>query len=265
MKDNILLTRTGAIATITINRPRQLNALDLESAVSLRSILDQVTKPGETRALLINANGGFFSAGGDIRYFESAMVEDAGTRKSRFEQLIDAVHTSIQLIAESPVPVIAAVRGGACGFSLNLLAACSVVVASRNSMFNTAYMNLGVTHDGGGTWFLPRMIGLRKAMELFLLAENFSAEQACALGLVSSLLDEENVEAEAFRIAEKLAQRPTAAYQKLATLLNQTFERSLHEQLALEKASFLACTETKDFQAGVNAFKNKQPAHFVGR
>lgn len=163
------------------------------------------------------------------------------------------------------MPVIAAVQGGTSGIGISLIAACDFVLASEKSVYNLAYINLGTTPDGGASWSLPRLMGLRQARELIMLSERFQGEDAVRLGLVNRLVPNEQLQDEALALAQRLATGPTQAYARAKKLLMQSLQNSLPEQLAAEQDSFIASCATDDFVEGVQAFMEKRPAQFKGR
>lgn len=261
----VLLQIEGAIAHITLNRPAQLNAMDTPTLAALHQALKAAAADNAVRAVLLRARGKFFSVGGDLGFFSETLKGSAEEKHRIFSQLIDEAHAVIQLITTLRVPVVVAVQGGAAGVSLSLIAACDFVLTTRQSTFSTAYMGLGATPDGGSTWLLPRLLGLRKARELIMLSERFSGEEALSLGLVNRLVEPEVLENEAQALAGRLAQGPTAAYGRLKKLLADSLQTDLPTQLDAEKGSFLASTAGADLPEGVRAFLAKEPPNFQGQ
>lgn len=265
MSELILRELKDGVLTLTLNSPERLNTFDLATSEALRGHLLAVAEdPASVRVVLLRARGKYFSAGGDVRFFQSLLAGPAAEREAALAQLVDSVHGIIEALVRLPVPVVAAVQGGAAGFGLSLLAACDWVVASEGSSFSTAYMGLGATPDGGTTWFLPRLLGLRAARQLILLSDRCGAEDALRLGLVDRLVPLAELEAVALAQAARLAQGPTQAYGRLKGLLADSFQHDLPAQLAAEKASFLACSATADFAEGVQAFAERRHAQFRG-
>lgn len=264
MNDSILLETGDRIATITLNRPAALNAFDLEMAESLNAHFTRIARNDSVRVVLIRAESKYFSAGGDLAFFRNATTAQPLEAQAALAKLIDNVHAVIEHIVNVRVPVVAAVQGGAAGFGLSLLAACDLVVAGRGSVFSMAYMNLGATPDGGATWFLPRLVGLRQARELILLSDRFSGENALRLGLIDRLVAPEDVTQTAHALATRLAQGPTQAQARLKSLLASTYQHTLPEQLAAEKESFLASARTADFHEGIAAFGERRATRFTG-
>lgn len=260
----VLLQREDGLAVLTLNRPEQLNTLDLAMAQALHEAFAGLAADDSVRAVLFTARGKYFCAGGHVPEFGGLARKSVADREDYFTRLIHHVHATTALIASLRAPVVAAVQGGASGAGLSLVAACDFAFTTSKSAWNTAYMNLGTTPDGGCTWLLPRLMGLRQARELVLLSERIGSEDALRLGLVNRALPPEELEAEARALALRLAQGPTQAYGRAKQLLAGSLQASLDEQLRAEEASFLASSATADFVEGVSAFLDKRPATFSG-
>lgn len=264
MTELVRIERDGALAHVILDRPQALNALDLPMVAALRRALAAVRDDDGVRAVLLRANGNYFMAGGDVAFMRDALASDAATRRAGIRQLIQDAHAAIRAVVTMGKPVVAAVQGGAAGYGVSLVAACDFAVAADNSNWSMAYTNLGVTPDGGATWFLPRLVGLRRARELVLLSDRFSAQDALRLDLVNRLVPAEQVQAEALALAQRLATGPTFAYANAKKLLAASFEQSLDTHLEAEEASFFACSESADFAEGVAAFAGKRRPTFTG-
>lgn len=265
MSDHVLLQEENGLVTLTLNRPEALNTIDLAMGAALRDVFAQLATRQDLRAVLITTNGKYFSAGGNVPEFAGLVTQDAAARRAYFTQLIANIHTAIATITSLQAPVVACVPGGASGIGISLIAACDFVLASEKSVYNMAYMNLGATPDGGASWSLPRLMGMRQARELILLSERFQGEDALRLGLVDRLVAAESLQDEALALAQRLAAGPTQAYARAKKLLAQSLQNSLPQQLAAEQESFLASCTTRDFVEGVEAFVEKRPANFRGK
>ena len=164
-----------------------------------------------------------------------------------------------------PQPVVGKIRGACAGFGFSLMAGCDLALAADNAYFTTGYSLLGTTADGGGTYFLPRLVGAKKAAELTLLAERLDAQQALALGLVNRVVPAAELDAACEALAIRLAAGPSLAYANAKRLLNRSLNATLADQLAAEAASFAGCSASDDFAEGVMAFVEKRKPAFRGR
>lgn len=260
----VLLQQEEGLAILTLNRPEQLNALDLAMAEALHEAFAGLAVDTRVRAVLLRAEGKYFCAGGHVTEFGGLVRAEASTREAYFTRLIHHVHATTALIAGLHAPVVACAQGGASGAGLSLVAACDFVLTTTKSTWNTAYMNLGATPDGGCTWLLPRLMGLRQARELILLSERIGSEDALRLGLANQALPPDALEPAARAVARRLASGPTAAYGRAKRLLAGSLQTSLAAQLEAEEASFLASSATADFGEGVSAFLARQSPAFRG-
>jgi 2-(1,2-epoxy-1,2-dihydrophenyl)acetyl-CoA isomerase len=263
--DAVLLDVAGGIATLTLNRPQALNALDHGMARALRDAVERVEEDSAVRAVVVCGAGAHFMAGGDIKVFNAMLAAPPEQRRADFEQIIGLVHESVTRLRRMEKPVIASVHGAVAGFGLSLMNACDLAVAADDAYFTLAYCHIGTSPDGGATWALPRLVGLRQAMEIALLGDRFDAQRALALGLVNRVVPAAELAAATRALAARLAAGPTAAYAKTKRLLNESFDRTLGEQLLAEQDNFAASTLTADFAEGVHAFMEKRKPAFRGR
>lgn len=257
----VLLDVAAGVATLRLNRPDKGNAIDEDMAADLAEAATQLAERSDVRAVLIAGNGPNFTVGGDLSLF-------AGTSRdqlpNRLRRMIDSYHLAIERLTSIDAPVIAAVRGGAGGGGLGLLYAADIVVAADDARFALGYGALGLTADGGNTWFLPRMVGMRRAQELFLLNRRLTAQEAFEFGLVSRLAPSDAVETEATDIAATLAAGPTRAFGAVRRMLRQSFETGLSDQLDAEKDSIVAASRSDDAHEGITAFVAKRRPRFRG-
>jgi 2-(1,2-epoxy-1,2-dihydrophenyl)acetyl-CoA isomerase len=262
----VLLSLDGPIATLTLNRPAALNALDEQMADALYAALVRVEHHKEARCLVVRGAGESFMAGGDVKAFAQAVSELSPTdRQPTFEQIVGRVHASILVLRHLPLPVVAAVHGAVAGFGVSLMLACDLAIAADNAGFALAYCQIGTSPDGGATFHLPRAVGMKRAMEIALLGDRFDARAAEDIGLVNVVVPAANLEREVAKLAARLAAGPTAAYARTKELLTAAFDHNLATHLGWECDRFVASTATGDFAEGVTAFVEKRGAKFEGR
>lgn len=257
--DNSLqVTRAGAVAHLRFNRPAALNAVDVPMARALLAAVRELAADGSVRAVVISGAGKGFMAGGDLATLSADPVQGA-------KDLIGPLHEALTILAQMDAPLIAQVHGVAAGAGLSLMLQADFVLAAEDTRFNLAYINLGTSCDVGASWALPRVVGLRKALEIAMLGEAFNARQAEQLGLVNRIVPIEQLETEVQALAQRLAQGPTRALGHMRRLMRASWDRSLPQQLDAEAAAFGQCARTEDFRAGLDAFFAKRPAQFNGR
>lgn len=258
--DTVLLSIEGAIATVTLNRPAQLNALNDAMMYGLRDVLSRVERDANIRVVILNGAGKAFMAGGDVAMFHARKDEVS----SQFHELGGVFHDSIKTLRRMGKPVLASVQGACAGGGLSVMLACDLAIAADTSQFTLAYARIGTSPDGGSTHFLPRIVGARKALELALLPDAFGAEKALELGLVNWVVAEKALGAETQKIAERLAQGPSRAFAHTKALINATFDRPMDAQLDAEVSAFADCASGHDFKEGVTAFVEKRKPGYRG-
>lgn len=257
----ILLEFDAGLATLRLNRPDKGNAIDEDMAADLAEAATQIAERTDVRAVLITGSGPNFTVGGDLGLFAGTAPEQL---PNRLRRMIDNYHLAIERLTGIDAPVVAAVRGGAGGGGLGLLYVADIVVAADDARFALGYGALGLTADGGNTWFLPRMVGLRRAQELFLLNRRVTAQEAIEFGLVSRLAPSDSVEREAIALATTLAAGPTRAFGAVRRMLRQSFETGLSDQLEAEKESIITASRSDDAKEGIAAFVAKRRPRFRG-
>jgi 2-(1,2-epoxy-1,2-dihydrophenyl)acetyl-CoA isomerase len=262
MASPLLVTRDGAVATLTLNRPDALNALDFTLMDALVEATAEVAADDKLRVVVVRGAGKHFMAGGDLRVFAGELKKPPAQRSADFRNMITRLHAAIEAIHRMPHPVIGQVQGAVAGFGLSLMNACDLVVAADNAYFASAYRAIALTADGGGSFALPRIVGTRRAMEIMLLGDRFDAQQALAWGLVNRVVPLAELESAVAAVVQSLAQGPVLAVRNAKRLLRESLARSLSEQLDAEAASFAACAGTPDFAEGIAAFLEKRPAQF---
>jgi 2-(1,2-epoxy-1,2-dihydrophenyl)acetyl-CoA isomerase len=262
MNETLLLARDGPVATLTLNRPESLNVLDLDMIDALVAHTATLAGDATVRCVVIRGSGKHFMAGGDIRMFAKQLAVSPPERQREFSRIIERVHVAIEQLQRMPQPVVASVQGAVAGFGLSLMGACDLAIAADTAYFTSAYRHIGVTPDGGSTWTLPRVVGVKKAMEIVLLGERFDAKEALRLGLVNRIVPEPALADATIVLADALATGPALAIANGKRLINQSLSQSLSAQLAAEAASFAACAARPDFAEGIEAFLAKRPPRF---
>ena len=256
----VLLRNDGAVAHIRFNRPQVLNALNADCAYALLVACKSVAADTNNRVVVISGEGRAFMSGGDIGSFGKAMSET----NDFFQKLIGVFHESMEILASLPRPVLASLNGAVAGAGLSVAMIADLAIAADDAKFTLAYSRLGTSPDGSSSWSLPRIVGLRKAMEIALLSDVFDAQEAQRLGLVNKVVPAAMLAEETDKFAKRLASGPTFAYGQIKRLLRQSHLNSLHDQLASEGEAFVACSRTKDFSEGVAAFVGKRAPSFNG-
>ncbi len=252
----------NGVFTITLSRPKQFNALNWDMLNHLREAVSLIQTDAQARCVVIEGRGDNFMAGGDIIYFHGLLDSSEEEKKRQFDELILEVHRMVEQLANLPVPVIAKVRGAAAGFGISLVAGCDLAVGARNSFYTSAYNLLGTSPDGGSTYYLPRSVGMKKAMEIVLLTKRYSAEEALEIGLINEVVDNEHLDAAVDKIAKQVANSARLAVSNAKRLIRQSLQHDLHAQLEAERKHFLDCAISDDFTEGVRAFVEKRPADF---
>lgn len=253
----LILRREGAIAHLRFNRPPSLNALDSAMAKTLLAATEELARDKSVRAVVLSGEGKGFMAGGDIGQMKTdpqAIPRD----------LIDPLHAALSNLASLDAPVIASVHGVVAGAGLSVMLSADLAIAAEGTRFVLAYLNLGASCDGGSSFALPRVVGLRKAMEIALLNETFDAAEALRLSLVNRVVPAVELAAETNKLAQRLANGPTLAVGRIRRLMRQSFSSDFATQLDAEKDAFAASTTTRDFAEGVRAFLEKRPPRFEG-
>jgi 2-(1,2-epoxy-1,2-dihydrophenyl)acetyl-CoA isomerase len=244
-------------ATIRLNRPDVMNALNTQMRAEIADAMKRASSAA--RVVVLTGTGRAFCSGQDLG-------DGANAARMDLERVLrDEYIPMLRAILDCPVPVIAAVNGTAAGAGANLALAADVVIAAESAAFIQAFTRIGLIPDAGGTWVLPRQIGLAKAMGAALFADRISARQASDWGMIWEAVPDAEFEAVWKSRAAHLANGPTVAYAKVKEALRASGDNDLHTQLELEARLQGACGQTRDFQEGVLAFLEKRPANFEGR
>ena len=249
------------IARITINREKAYNALNLESARELYDIVNRCGSERAVRAVVISGAGDkAFCAGGDVASF----AKDPETVDHLIKEITGYLHLAVSRLAWMDAPVIAAINGVAAGAGLSLACACDLAVAAEHATFTSAYTQIGLTPDGSATYFVPRLIGQRRAMELFLTNRVLNAGEALEWGMINRVVPQAELAATVDALAEKLAKGPTRSHGGVKKLLLMSANDTLESQMERETRQIAELSRTADGIEGVRAFVDKRKANFTG-
>lgn len=258
---HVILERTAHVATITLNRPDAFNALNLALGRELfHAVLEVDDDPG-VRCVVITGAGKAFCAGGDVKDFADNLPRIGALMK----ELTTYLHGAVSRLCRSDKPVIMAVNGVAAGGGLSFALSGDLVLAAESARFTMAYSRIAATPDGSSSYFLPRLVGLRRAMELYFTNRVLSAREAWEWGLVTRVVPDAELRAAVDALARELAQGPTRAFGGAKRLFHQSTWESLETQMELEAQAIAASGRTQDFGDGVTAFAAKRPPAFHGR
>jgi 2-(1,2-epoxy-1,2-dihydrophenyl)acetyl-CoA isomerase len=273
MGDEILLVeRDGGVVTATLNRPHRRNALNGELFGALRELFDCVAHEPEDRVLVLRGAGGTFSSGGDLaggvdkdaaRDASGAPPDpQAGSPRRAVESMRGDVGRCALALHELRKPVLAAVEGTAAGAGANLAFGCDLVYATPGARFVEIFVKRGLSLDFGGSWLLPRLVGLRQAKRLALFGEPIGAEEALALGLVTEVLPEDGFHAAVAERARQLAALPPLALSMIKSALDRSAELSFAESVEVEAVAQAVCATSPDAREALAAFLEKRPPRF---
>jgi len=254
--DTIVLERADGVATLTLNRPAAFNSLDMTLGRELFHAVIAADEDAATRAIVLTGAGKAFCGGGDVKSF----VDNLGRIGAHLKELTTYLHGAVSRLCRSDKPVIMAVNGVAAGAGMSLALAGDLVLAADSARFTMAYSRIGATPDGSSSYYLPRLVGVRRAMELYFTNRVLSAREAYEWGLVTRVVPDAELAKEAQKLAGELAQGPTKAFGGAKRLFHQSTWANLETQMELETQAIAATGRTEDFRAGVTAFANKQPA-----
>jgi len=256
----VLLTIDQGLAEIRFNRPKVLNALNLAACTALLAACEELSRAKDLRVVVLRGEGSSFMAGGDLSQFR-----DAPDRPAFTHEILEPLNASLLILDELAVPIIASVQGAAAGAGASIALAADLVIAADDAKFIMAYAKVGTSLDGGSTWALPRLVGLRRAMEMALLAEPVTASQALAMGLINRVVLLADLRNETDALARRLASGPTTAYAKIKRLLRDSGTQEYAVQLKAELEAFASCAASADFGEGLTAFFAKRIPAFQGR
>lgn len=255
---NLLFEIKSSVGIITINRPDKMNALNLATIKEIGKAVTNALSLNEIRSIIITGSGNkAFIAGADIAEFANFTADNA-------QKMSEKGHHVFDTIENAPKPIIAAINGFALGGGCELAMACHFRYASPNAKFGQPEVNLGLIPGYGGTQRLVRFIGETKATEMLLLGNMIDANEALELGLLTGVVEAENLMEKCMEVAHKIAEKSPLAVQKILHLVNM-HETDSVDGFAMEIAEFASCFNTEDFKEGTQAFLEKRKANFTGR
>lgn len=255
----VIFHKENGVGYITLNRPDKYNSYNRDMALALQASLDDCAGDESVRCIYITGAGKGFCSGQDLSEAMNPTPED-------FERMItEYYNATILRIRNIEKPVIAAVNGVAAGAGANIALACDIVLASQSAAFIQAFSKIGLIPDSGGTFFLPRLVGMQQAAALMMTGDKVSAADAVAMGMIYKCFPDDTFESASKQMATMLAQMPTKGIGLTKRLLNRSFSNDLQQQLDMEKTVQMEAGSSYDFREGVQAFLEKRKPEFKGR
>ena len=256
--NTLIIEKSYGIETVTLNRPKALNALNWQVVSELEEAIGKAEESGDVKAIIITGSGRFFGAGADIAEF-------AGKDGEGMFSITHHDHECFLKLIRSSKPIIAAINGPAFGGGLELAMSCHIRVASETAIFGLPEVSLGAIPGGGGTQLLPRLTGKGAALYYLLTGENIPAPEAYRLGLIDKIVPPDKPMVTAMAIARVITQKAPIAVRLILEAVNKGLELDLASSLKIEEELWRKCGDTEDFQEGVKAFMEKRPVVFKGR
>jgi 2-(1,2-epoxy-1,2-dihydrophenyl)acetyl-CoA isomerase len=253
---------TDGVATVCLNRPDVRNAIDLRMGEETLTVARRIASDDTVRAVLICGNGPALTVGGDIGYFLESPPSEFG---NLFSRMTTPFHEAFRVLSRIDAPIVTAAHGSVAGGGLGYVYAADIVLAAEGTNFVTAFAGIGLSGDGGGTWHLPRLIGPARAARAYLENRPITAEQALDWGMISEIVPASELRARASALAGSLAQGPTRAFGRMRTLLRETWDSDLSQQLLAETEGVKATGDTVDAANAIASFKAKRTPQFEGR
>jgi 2-(1,2-epoxy-1,2-dihydrophenyl)acetyl-CoA isomerase len=248
----IQVSESGGIGRIVLARPDKMNAIDLTTCEELAHAASSLAKP-EVKVVILTGLGRAFSVGGDIAHF----VAKKATLEEEILAMTTPFHAAILALQRMSAPLVVAVNGVAAGGGFSLVCGADLAIAKRSAKLVSAYTRSGLTPDGGGTWFLPRLVGRQRAFEIMALNPTLTADEARAIGIVARVVDDEAFDAEVDKVATAIAALPSGAAQSLKRLLHASETRTLEAQFADEAQTLARTASSEETLAKLDAFLAK--------
>ncbi len=263
MYETVLLEKDGGVATVALNRPKVLNAFNMQLHEEILDALNEAATDDETRCIVLRGEGKGFSAGADLA--EVVEGDDDPDGPDLGEYLRKTYSRLITRMVGIEKPIVAALHGPVYGAGLGLALASDLRLAAESAKFSVAFIKIGLIPDAGVTFFLPRVVGLGRAMQMSMLGEVLDAQEAHRVGLVNEVFPDEKLEEEASALAGRLAGLPTQALGRIKQTLHKSFENDLAAALEAEAVEQTLCGYTQDHKEGITAFFEKRDPTFTGR
>ena len=259
--DTLVFEEKNGVATIRMNRPEELNALNIPMAKELCRATAHCATEKRIRAVILTGTGRAFCAGGDVKDM-AGHLQETGRPDLFLRDLALHLHSFVSEMVRMPKPVIAAVNGISAGAGFSMCLACDLSFAVEGARFVMAYTNIGLVPDGGSTYFLSRLVGPRKAMEIVYLNEPIETDEAIRLGFINRVFSDKDFEKEVFSVALRLAQGPTQTYGRAKALFRHGLMQTLESQMENERQGIAQSALLGEFREGITAFAEKRKPDF---
>jgi 2-(1,2-epoxy-1,2-dihydrophenyl)acetyl-CoA isomerase len=264
MSELVLIQVEGGVATLSLNRPQEQNALTIEMSAAIAAALAEVAQDTTVRCVVLRGSGGRFSVGGDFAMLGASIEQGDAARRLVPRRVLDGLNQAVIQIRSMQKPVIGVLEGAVAGGALSLVLACDFVIAEDGARLVYAYDALGISPDAGGSYVWPRLLGERAAMELALFGGAIKAQDALAKGVINRAVPRANLDETVASIAAQLAAGPTMGYGRTKRLIYASSRNSLAEQLEAEAVDVADCLASDDFADALKAFAEKRKPKFEG-
>lgn len=258
-----LVDRADGVLTFAFNRPEAGNAIPREAVGDLIALFQSIRGDASVRAVLVRGEGKNFSAGGDVRNFALSLDQSVEERRASFAERLDAVTALVEAYLAIEVPIVAACQGAVAGAGLMYPLGADYVLADASAAFLFSHQRIGLTPDGGVSLLLPRVVGARRAAELVLTAARLDADEAFRFGIVSRVVDADQLQEEALKQARRFSRGPASAIRRAKQLLSASLANPARVQLEAERDAIVAAVGEPDFEEGVRAFLEKRSPRFA--
>lgn len=259
-ENTVHVDRESAVGTITLNRPEYNNSMDAATAERLREAAINLVSDEDVRCIVLTGSGATFSTGADL-----SVLEGDASDESTLRTIATRLHEFVSQLARAPKPVVCGINGVVAGGGIGPSICGDIILASESARWEFAYPRIGLSVDGGSSYFLPRLVGLRKAQEIAFRDEAIGAEEAVNIGLATETVPDDAFDARLREEAERLAGGPTKAYTETRALFRTSLNHGMDEQMAREGDRIARLTKTDDFAAGIESFFANEPPEFEGR